>query len=176
MVRNQHFVNCAEKLGIPDVVPFLDRMIVLDYIILNEDRHLNNFGALRNADTLEWIGMAPIYDSGSSLGYDKTIPLMKDRDEIICKPFKKHHDEQLKLVSSFDWIDFDALSDVPEIITRILSYEQAADYMDEKRIRTICDLTEQRIRNLEVFAKSHSKQVLSTDDDVKENIAADYKA
>ena len=170
----QHFVNCAEKLGIPDVVPFLDRMIVLDYIILNEDRHLNNFGALRNADTLEWIGMAPIYDSGSSLGYDKTVPLMRDRDEITCKPFKKHHDEQLKLVSSFDWIDFSALSDVPEIITRILSDEQAADYMYEKRIKTICELTEQRIRNLEAFVKSQSGQIVSADDDVKENIAADY--
>ena len=172
----QHFVNCAEKLGIPDVVPFLDRMIVLDYIILNEDRHLNNFGALRNADTLEWIGMAPIYDSGSALGYDKTIPLMKDREEIICKPFKKHHDEQLKLVSSFDWIDFEALFDVPEIITGILSDEQAADYMDEKRIRTICELTGQRIRNLALIAKSPRQQFISPDDDVKENIAADYKS
>ena len=85
----QHFVNCAEKLGIPGVVPFLDRMIVLDYIILNEDRHLNNFGAIRNAQTLEWQGMAPIFDSGNSLGCDKTVRMMKDRDEIICKPFKK---------------------------------------------------------------------------------------
>ena len=101
---------------------------------------------------------------------------MKDRDEITCKPFKKYHDEQLKLVSSFDWIDFGALSDVPEIITRILSDEQAADYMDEKRIRTICELTEQRIRNLEALAKSHRTQAISTDNDVKENIAADYKA
>ncbi len=41
-------------------------MIVLDYIIANEDRHLNNFGLLRNAETLEWYGFAPIYDSGSS--------------------------------------------------------------------------------------------------------------
>ncbi|MFR1476850.1 MAG: HipA domain-containing protein, partial [Hydrogeniiclostridium mannosilyticum] len=63
----QHFVNCCKALGIKDVVPFLDRMIVLDYLIANEDRHLNNFGVLRNAETLEWLGFAPIYDSGSSL-------------------------------------------------------------------------------------------------------------
>ena len=172
----QHFVNCAEALGIPNVVPFLDRMIVLDYLILNEDRHLNNFGALRNAETLEWLGMAPIYDSGSSLGYDKTIPLMKDREEITCKPFKKHHDEQLKLVSSFDWIDFSALSDIREIITDVLSDEQAADYMDEKRIHIICELAEQRVRNLEVLAKAGHQQSITTEDDVVENIAADYKA
>lgn len=172
----QHFVNCAEALGIPGVVPFLDRMIVLDYLILNEDRHLNNFGALRNAETLEWLRMAPIYDSGSSLGYDKTVPLMKDRDEITCKPFKKHHDEQLKLVSSFDWIDFSVLSDIRSIIADVLSDGQAADYMDEKRIRTVCDLAEQRVRNLESLAKAGARQTVTTEDDVKENIAADYKA
>lgn len=148
-----HFVNCANALGIQDVVPFLDRMIVLDYLILNEDRHLNNFGALRNAETLEWLGMAPIYDSGSSLGYDKTVPFMKDREEIVCKPFKRHHDEQLMLVSSFDWIDFSALADIRQIITDVLSDEQAADYMDTQRIHTICDLAEQRVRNLAAIAK-----------------------
>ena len=171
----QHFVNCAEALGIPNVVPFLDRMIVLDYLILNEDRHLNNFGALRNADTLEWLGMAPIYDSGSSLGYDKTVPLMKDRDEVTCKPFKKHHDEQLKLVSSFNWIDFSALSDIREIITGVLSDEQAADYIDERRIQIICKLAEQRVQNLEAMAKVGARQTVTAEDDVKENIAADYK-
>ena len=128
-------------------------MIVLDYLILNEDRHLNNFGALRNAETLEWLGMAPIYDSGSSLGYDKTVPLMKDREEIVCKPFKRHHDEQLMLVSSFDWIDFSALDDIRQIITEVLSDEQTADYMDARRIHAICDLAEQRVRNLAEIAK-----------------------
>ena len=49
----RHFVNCCKSLGAPDVVPALDRMIVLDYIIANEDRHLNNFGLLRTAETLE---------------------------------------------------------------------------------------------------------------------------
>ena len=81
-------MNCAEALGIPDVVQFLDRMLVLDYIIANEDRHLNNFGAIRNAETLEWLGMAPIYDSGSSLGYDKVAAEIRRGQNIFCKPFK----------------------------------------------------------------------------------------
>ena len=148
----RHLISCAETLGIPGVVPFLDRMIVLDYIILNEDRHLNNFGAIRDAQTLEWLGMAPIYDSGNSLGCDKTAHMMKDKEEIICKPFKKSHEEQLKLVTSFDWIDFSALSDVPEIIARVLSGKEAAGYMDEQRISTICDLAEQRIGKLKDLA------------------------
>ena len=172
----QHFVSCAEALGIPGSVQFLDQMIVLDYIILNEDRHLNNFGALRNAETLEWIGMAPIYDSGSSLGYDKAAPMMRNGNEILCKPFKKHHEEQLKLVSSFDWIDFAALTDIRKVISCVLSDERAADYMDERRIAAICDLAEQRVHRLEVIASSGAQQQITTDDEVKENIAADYNA
>lgn len=172
----QHFVDCADALGIPNVKEFLDRMIVLDYIIANEDRHLNNFGAIRNAETLRWIGMAPIYDSGSSLGYDKSVPMMRDGSEVVCKPFKRHHEEQLKLVSSFDWIDFSALSDVREMITDILSDESAKDYMEEKRIRVIAKLTERRIKNLETLAKSKThKQTITTDDEVGKNIAASYE-
>ena len=171
----QQFLNCCNALGIPGAEEFLDRMITLDYIIANEDRHLNNFGAIRNAETLEWIGMAPIYDSGSSLGYDKITPTMKNAREYTCKPFKKHHEEQLKLVSSFDWVDFAKLSDVQEIITSILSDENATDYMDETRIRVIAELTERRIRNIESLAMSHTRvQSITTEDDVEEDIAEDY--
>lgn len=49
-------------------MPFLDRMIVLDHTIANGDRHLNNFGLVRDADTLEWLGSAPVYDCGRPWG------------------------------------------------------------------------------------------------------------
>ncbi len=171
-----HFVNCSEALGIMDAVAFLDRMIVLDYIITNEDRHLNNFGALRNAETLEWIGMAPIYDSGSSLGYDKSVPLMMNAREVVCKPFKKHHEEQLKLVSNFDWIGFAKLGDVPDMIVNVLSDENARDYMDENRIRAIAELTRKRIEHLKLLAGSHERtQTIGLNDEVTVNVAENYR-
>lgn len=116
----QHFVHCCETLGICGTVPFLDRMMVLDYVIANEDRHFNNFGVLRDAETLEWIGFAPIFDSGSSLGFDKTAAQMASENNVICKPFKSRHIEQLKLVSDLSWIDFDRLKDAEEIIKSVL--------------------------------------------------------
>ena len=171
----QHFIDCTDALGISGVREFLDRMIVLDYIIANEDRHLNNFGAVRNAETLEWIGMAPIYDSGSSLGYDKSVPMMLDDSEVVCKPFKKHHTEQLKLVSSFDWIDFSALADVGEMIKKVFSDGNAKNYMEESRINAIAELTERRIKNLALLAGSKThKQTITTDDEVEKNTAASY--
>ncbi|MGN0494416.1 MAG: HipA domain-containing protein [Acutalibacteraceae bacterium] len=170
-----HFVNCCKALGIKDVIPFLDRMIITDYIIANEDRHLNNFGAIRNAETLEWIGMAPIYDSGSSLGYDKMPVQMRTENDVRCKPFKNHHTEQLKLVTSFDRINFNALSGISEYITELLSCEGAADYIDESRIRAIAAGVERRINNLNLLAVTHTPEFQdSMDDDVEEDIAEDY--
>ena len=171
----RHFINCCKALGIKDAVPYLDRMIVLDYIIANEDRHLNNFGVIRNAETLEWLGFAPIYDSGSSLGYDKMPAQMRSEKEVVCKPFKNHHSEQLKLVSDFSWIDFDSLSDIGELITNVLSADGAKDYMDENRIRAIAGAAQRRIEQLSQLAVSYTPvQEISTEDDVKENIAENY--
>ncbi len=148
----QHFVNCCRTLGVPDIVPSLDQMIVLDYIIANEDRHLNNFGLLRNAETLEWLGFAPIFDSGSSMGYDKVAAQIRAERDITCKPFKKHHAEQLKLVSSFDWMDFEALNDVESMITAVMSNEKNGEIIDEDRISAIASTTGKRIRTLRKIA------------------------
>ena len=171
----QHFVNCAEGLGIPDVVPFLNRMIVLDYIIANEDRHLNNFGAVRNAETLDWIGMAPIYDSGSSLGYDKLAFEIRRARNVTCKPFKNHHEEQLKLVTDFSWIDFDRLADTRDLIVETLSAEGAEEFIDEGRIEIIAESVLTRIEHVRELTMAQTVvQTDSTEDDVKENIAEDY--
>ena len=175
----QHFVNCCESLGIKDVIPFLDRMITLDYIIANEDRHFNNFGLIRNAETLEWIGLAPIYDSGSSLGYDKLPGQMKSEKDVGCKPFKNHHVEQLRLVQSFDWLDLSKLHDVEDMIRRVLSVDADETYIDEHRINAVVSAVKRRIQNLELFIQEQQNKAFvpgtaSTEDDVQENIAEDY--
>ena len=171
----RHFVSCCEGLGIHDAVPFLNRMIVLDYLIANEDRHMNNFGVLRNAETLEWLGFAPIYDSGSSLGYDKMPGQMRSEKDVVCKPFKNHHNQQIKLVSDFSWIDFDALSDVAVLITNVLSADEAKDYIDESRIRTIAMGVQRRADTLSHLAMNQAPaQDMTIDDDVEEDIAESY--
>ena len=175
----QHFVNCCESLGVKDVVPFLDRMITLDYIIANEDRHFNNFGLIRNAETLEWVGMAPIYDSGSSLGYDKLPGQMKADKDVGCKPFKNHHLEQLRLVQSFDWLDLKKLDDIEDVIKETFAQDDAEEYIDEYRVRAIVNSVKRRIQNLEQIIKERQTKFFeqvgaSTEDDVAENIAEDY--
>ena len=156
-------------------------MITLDYIIANEDRHFNNFGLIRNAETLEWIGMAPIYDSGSSLGYDKLPGQMKFKKDVGCKPFKNHHIEQLQLVQSFEWLDLSKLDDVEDIIRETLALDTDENYIDEYRINAVVNAVKRRLQNLEQVIRERQRNVFihnntSTEDDVEKNIAEDYSA
>lgn len=69
-----HFLNCCEKLGIPDVTEQLQQMMILDYLICNQDRHFGNFGAIRDAVTLEWMGFAPILTAAPACGLTNMPP------------------------------------------------------------------------------------------------------
>ena len=168
-----HYVNLCHDLGI-DIVPALDQMIVLDYIIANEDRHFNNFGLLRDPETLEWLGAAPIYDSGTSLWYDtptKAIP----HSDVESKPFKRKHGEQLKLVSSFDWLDISKLDGIEDDIMNIFADEKTDQYIDDERAKTIASQVRTHIDILERIAASHTSHDTSSDaGDVEENTAARY--
>lgn len=58
---------------------------MLDYIILNEDRHLNNFGVIRDVETLEWKRICPIFDTGRSMNTNVTTSYWDFEDgEIKC--------------------------------------------------------------------------------------------
>lgn len=168
----RHYINCCLALGITDIVKVVDQMLVLDYIIANEDRHQNNFGLTRNAETLEWIAAAPIFDSGSSLGYDKIARQIITDNGVECKPFKKKHEDQIKLVSSFEWINFKALDGVEEDIVSVLN--QAGEYIDETRKSAIVKSVLRRIDNLKKLASSGTKYSDTTDGDVEVDISETY--
>lgn len=168
----QHYRNCCEALGVPSIAQALDQMLVLDYLIANEDRHLNNFGLLRNPETLQWLGPAPIYDSGSCLGYDKLTPQIRSGKSVTCKPFKKTHEEQLRLVTSLNWLDLSKLDGTDQDIREV--FTGAEEYIDPARVEAILASIKQRIQTLMTFALTQSPQEDATKNDVEENVAAEY--
>lgn len=149
-----HYVYCCKEIGINNIVSALDKMLTVDYIIANEDRHLNNFGVLRNPDTLEYIGAAPIYDSGTSLWYNRLLN-GSFTPSSNSKPFKNTHEEQIKLVSSFDWLEFDKLKNIDEEFNDIL---KGSPFIDENRRSTLSNALTDRIKMLHQIALSKVKQ------------------
>ena len=57
-------LKTANKFGILDEIK---TMIVVDAVIMNEDRHKNNFGFYVDNDTLDLVGFAPLFDHNLSL-------------------------------------------------------------------------------------------------------------
>ena len=138
----EFYLSCAEQLGVKNIREQTEKMIVLDFLIGNEDRHFNNFGLIRNAVTLEWIGAAPIFDCGTSLWYNTQESLIKPLSpNLPAKPFKKTHREQIKLVKDFSWVDLKALDGMKEEMEEILFQ---SPYISRERRAVLCDAFCQR--------------------------------
>ena len=140
-----HYVACCASLGILDAQLALDRMLVVDYLIVNADRHWNNFGAIRNAKTLAWVSHAPLYDNGSSLWYNQSVDGIRKVQASQSQPFCATHEEQICLVKDFSWLDPADLAGVDEEFCELL---RPSPFIDEARRDALC------------FALRHRAQML----------------
>lgn len=136
-----HFLNCCGELGIPNARNSLNEMLALDFIIANTDRHYGNFGAVRNAETLKWIGLSPIFDSGTSMRHDKNASTITPFGNCESRPFKKLHSEQIKLISENNF-DFSALTGIEEWFDNLLA---GSPFIDENRRKILCQTLKHRI-------------------------------
>lgn len=142
-----HFLKCCDILEIPNAEESIHKMLVLDFIIANDDRHFHNFGAVRNAETLEWIGIAPIFDCGNSMWHNDPINKIEIEDvDTPSRTFKKNHKEQIKLVKSFDWLNAECLKKIPDICMQVYSQNP---FMDEYRLNKLCKAMKVRVNYLE---------------------------
>ena len=76
---------------------------------------------------------------------------MDKQSLIVCKPFKKTHFEQLRLVTSFDWIDFNALNNIDNEILGILN-DADENLIDDARKQKIISSINQRIEYIHNLA------------------------
>ena len=166
-----HYIDCCIERGIKEIRHSMDQMLTLDYIIVNEDRHLNNFGLVRNAETLAYIQAAPVYDSGTSMWFNTTAKKIKfGARDIDSKPFKTNHADQIKLVTDFDWLEIDKLKGIDDEFAEIL---KTSGQMDDERKSVLCNALNARIGMLKNAMDQHVKYVSiqPTGEDVEEDIA-----
>lgn len=148
-----HVCRSLSDAGCNNVSDFLDRMIVVDYLVGNEDRHYGNFGLLRNADTLEVVGFAPMFDTGSSLGYNIQNEWIRKRYVPQSMTFSRSHEEQLRLVGSFDWMDLDRLTGMEDYVQEV--FEGYGRYIDRDRVEAVSGFLLDRVEKLKVIAGNH---------------------
>ena len=145
-----HYIRCLNNLGIRNAETLIDKMIVCDYIIANKDRHFNNFGVIRDVNTLKFTCVAPIFDNGCSLWYDEND--MYVGEFFLTKPFEDYETTQLSLVKKLDWLDIAKLEDFPDEVKTILSSNKL---LSKERIDKIADQVKLRIERVKELKNSN---------------------
>lgn len=140
-----HYVACCREHGL-DVVPDLDRMILTDHLMANVDRHTNNFGILRDPDTLEWIASAPVFDTGTSLGANLSDAEIRMSADEGCKPFARTFRKQLELVTDISWIDADSMDSVSDYMRSVLG---SSMHITDDRRDAIIESFDARVKSIE---------------------------
>ena len=145
----EDYINILELNGIKDARTKIENMYILDFLIMNEDRHLNNFGIIRDVNTLEWLDVAPIFDNGQSLNidyYDTEEMHISGEGKLFYEI--KSFDEIIKVVKDIKRIDIDKLNDLPEWFDNLLhKYQYITGYSDI-RINRLCILLNRQIKKL----------------------------
>ncbi|WP_165253497.1 helix-turn-helix domain-containing protein [Adlercreutzia sp. ZJ304] len=144
----QHYLECCSRLKVENAEVALAKMIVTDDLLGNTDRHLRNFGLVRNVETMQYRP-APLFDTGSSLLNEKTSGALASGDlSFTTKPFHDDPNQQLRLVSDYSWFNANALEGFAEEVEQIFALNLAL----EQRIPYIKQLINKRIERILVIS------------------------
>ena len=118
----EQIINAAASMGLDRdyVRGFMDYQILTDFVLTNTDRHLYNFGLLRNPSTMKAICMAPIYDTGNSMFYDDPFSALK-RETILKRDItalRNREEKMLDLVSNRFAVKASLLPSPEEILAK----------------------------------------------------------
>lgn len=153
----QHYLNILEKQKVPNAKAELENMIVLDYLTMNIDRHMKNFGVIRNVETLEWEKVTPLFDTGQCMNCSeitKNINFYDGKGKLFYNTEKKFS-TYLSLISNFERFDLSKLDGLDkEYQTVLKKYQQFTDMSDD-RIEKLVDGIRIRIKAFNAYKEKH---------------------
>lgn len=149
----EHYINVLEKNNVKNARENVENMFILDYIIMNIDRHIKNFGVIRNVNTLKWLRTTPIFDNGESMQCDKlTNEISFNNGEgKFFSNINKDYDDMLKYIKNIDRIDVDKLDGIANEYKEVLEKYQSYTDMTEERKHKLCYGLELRINKLKKY-------------------------
>ena len=129
----EHLIQTCAEHGLNEGVsrPFLEYQILTDFIITNTDRHLRNFGVLRDTNTLKFVGMAPIFDSGNSMFWkNPRLPVKNDLTDIEVNSFRTKEKQLLQYLQGTNQIDASKLP-TPKELREIYEMDPLISNLDD---------------------------------------------
>ena len=145
----EEYIKVLEENGIVDAREKLENMYKLDFLIMNEDRHLNNFGIIRDVSTLKWLDVAPIFDNGQSLKieyYDDEELHISGEGRLFYEV--KSFNEIIKVVKNLKRIEINKLDGIVEWFDDLLHKYQHLTNFSDIRINRLCIILNSQINKL----------------------------
>lgn len=145
----EDYISLLESNGISNAREEVENMFILDFIMLNEDRHLNNFGIIRHVETLDWVETAPIFDTGQSLNildYNDEELIINGDGRFFYRVDK--FDTMINLIRDKKRFNLEKLDGLCEEFDDLLHKYQNITKMTDRRIDKICTLLFSRISKL----------------------------
>ena len=103
------YIRALKEHGIASALDDVEKMLVVDYLIGNFDRHWGNFGVIVETETRRWARSAPLFDMGSSLWCDRApypVSVASERKLAHATPFLRRPARQLeRYAHDLSWLD-----------------------------------------------------------------------
>lgn len=147
----EEIIRQAVNYGMEEAVvrQQLEYTILTDFILSNTDRHYNNFGFLYHPQLHRLVKMAPVFDTGNSLFYNKEIiPQGSNLLDVTVNSFKKKEVSLLEYVSKSDLVGIGKLESFPKEVYNLLTCN--IDMPDE-RAKSISGTVQQKLEYLKLF-------------------------
>lgn len=153
----QTYISILKKHGLHHVDETLAKMFICDYLIVNEDRHLGNFGIIRNVQDLKWTKIAPVFDSGQSMYSQSAIYEINFEHAYGTFFHLKHvdYDTILKIVlkDTDITIDIKKMYEIKDAWKELLTANRKDTCITNERIDTCVKGLETRISKLEKYLR-----------------------
>lgn len=145
------YLQILKEHNVPNAEEYLQKMFMLDYIMLNEDRHLNNFGVIRDVKTLEWKRICPIFDTGRSMNTNVTTTYWDfSEGEVKCFTNElissKNLEKLFTIKISKEQIE--KLKNLEKVFQEMLQNYKSYTKLSDEEIQT---LTDGYIKRIEIF-------------------------
>ncbi|MBQ7563482.1 MAG: HipA domain-containing protein [Lachnospiraceae bacterium] len=112
----ENYIDICEQNGLSKIRELLEYQIETDFLLFNTDRHFQNFGILRDPETLEFLSPAPIYDTANSMSFRNTYEM--SRKDILQTPitsFARSEEKLLGYITEKKCVDLLCTPDKKEV-------------------------------------------------------------
>ena len=157
------YLDILGEHGISNASKALDDMMVLDFLMMNNDRHNQNLGVIINCETMQWEKVAPVFDTGTGLA------CLRSDDEVDNWPeyynYRLFNSSKIPdsvvpyLISDFSRYDFSVLNDMPQYYLEAMYKHRMISGITEERLLSQARLLKKRISSVKKMQMKAVKNI-----------------